>query len=131
MIQVGFEDITLDLEMGKFALAGDVDEAGGLQFFQVVGESGGCNGLAFAYIGAANAFRLGADLAQDFMPARIRQGFGDTLNLNFGECCEFRQLYSVARNVAYALLRAVFALLRTRNKVPSRRSNECERGTHQ
>lgn len=57
--------------MSEFALAGDLDKPGGFKLFQVMGKRGGGNGLALAHIRAADAFRLGADLPQNFVPPRI------------------------------------------------------------
>jgi len=42
---------------------------------------GGCHGLAFTYGRAGNARRIFAELLQDLVTPRIRQGLGNQANL--------------------------------------------------
>jgi len=67
--------------MSKFTLACNPDQPRGLQFLQVMRKRGGRDGLALAHIRACHAFGLTANLLQNFIAARIRQGFGNTLYL--------------------------------------------------
>ena len=58
MVQVGFQNLALQYQVGEFALSNDRDKTSGLQLFQVMGERSGRDGLAFAHLGAGGALSL-------------------------------------------------------------------------
>ena len=77
MIEVGFEDVTLQHQVCEFALSHDLDKPRGLQFFHVMGKRGRAYGVAPAHIGAGGTRTLRTDLLQDLMAARIGQSLRD------------------------------------------------------
>src|SRR5262245_42115970 len=72
-IQIRFQHVALEDEVGEFAVALDLDQAGGLQFLNVVRKSRGADVLALAdgAAGQPPGLRV-ADLLQDLIAA----GFG-------------------------------------------------------
>ena len=89
MRQVGVQDVALEGKVGEFAFATDGDQAGGLKLFHMVGERGGADGLAPAYLDAGYAIFPGADLLQDFVASRIGQGLRDQMDLSFRKLFPF------------------------------------------
>jgi hypothetical protein len=67
----GLPDFAAEGEAGEFAFALDVDEAGGFQLFEMVGECGGGDGEAFAHVAAGPTVLGGAELFDDFEPAGV------------------------------------------------------------
>ena len=85
MGQVALQDVALQFQAGKFAFAGDFDEARGFQFLHMVGQGGGGDRLATANIDTGGSVFAGANLLQDLMASRIGQGFRDQVNLVLGK----------------------------------------------
>ncbi len=61
----------------EFAFAGDVDQAGGFQFFDVMGERGGRNGQCRADLRAAQGAVGFGDAFQEFITLGVGQGLQD------------------------------------------------------
>jgi len=102
--QEGLPDIAAQGELGKFALALNVNEPGGLQFFEMMRKRRRRNGKTLAHIAAGGASRTGGEALHDFHAARIAQGFEDAQPLAGRE--------SDGRRLA-----ADFALLVTRRRI--------------
>ena len=84
MVEVGEKDIALHGKIGEFALAGDLDQSGGLQLFDVMRKRGRCHGLFRAH------FRTGStvsacDLPEDLVTAWISKGPRDEDDLPVGQ----------------------------------------------
>ena len=83
-VEVGTEDVALQDKVGEFALALDADEPGIFQFFHVVGEGGGADGLSFVEAGAGRGALASADLGEDLIAAGCGQGARDERELAVG-----------------------------------------------
>ena len=70
------QHVALQSQASKFSLPHNLDQSGVFQLFQVVGERGRADGLAFAQLGAGGGIAF-TDLLEDRVSARIRQGAGD------------------------------------------------------
>ena len=73
VVEVGLEDIALQCEVGELALAGDLDEACRLQFFHMMRDRGGADGLSRADVGAGYTVASG-DLLEYLVAARVGEG---------------------------------------------------------
>src|SRR5260370_38619426 len=73
VVEVSLQDIALQCEVGELALAGDLDEACRLQFFHVMRDRGGADGLSRADVGAGYTAASG-DLLEYLVAARVREG---------------------------------------------------------
>jgi hypothetical protein len=73
VVEVGLEDIALQCEVGELALAGDLDEARRLQFFHMMRDGGGADGLSRADVGAGYTVASG-DLLEYLVAARVGEG---------------------------------------------------------
>lgn len=73
----GLPDFATEGEAGEFAFAGDVDEAGGFEFFEVVGEGCGGDGHAGAQVGAGGGLVGVGEPLDDFEAAGFAEGFED------------------------------------------------------
>ena len=70
----------------ELAFFAGADQAGGLKLLHVVREGGGADGDALAHLGTGHrGLATRADLAEDLVAARVGKGFGDQLELIFGE----------------------------------------------
>jgi len=85
MVEVGFENIALKDQAHALALSLKLDEAGVLEFFDVMGESRSRNRLASAHFTAKHPCLLGSDVLEDFVTARVGERFGDQVNLTLGK----------------------------------------------
>ena len=81
-VEISLQHIALEYEGGELPFADDLDESCGLEFFHVVRERRGADGLALAKITAGDAAFL-AYLFEDLVAARIGQRSGDEPNLLF------------------------------------------------
>ena len=82
MAPVPVENFPADGEVGEFSSSLDRNKSCRLQLFDVMRKRGGTNALTLTKVCAREAVFAGADLFQDFMPARVRQGFRDQANLS-------------------------------------------------
>ena len=73
VVEVGLEDIALQCEVGELALAGDLDEARRLQFFHMMRDGGGADGLSRADVGAGYPV-ASVDLLEYLVAARVGEG---------------------------------------------------------
>jgi hypothetical protein len=73
VVEVSLEDIALQCEVGELALAGDLDEACRLQFFHMMRDRGGADGLSRADVGAGYTVASG-DLLEYLVAARVGEG---------------------------------------------------------
>lgn len=76
VVDVSLEHTALDGEIGKFALAGNLDQSRCFQFFNVVGEGCSRHWLFRPDLGTGGAFSR-SDLAEDLVAARVRESAGD------------------------------------------------------
>lgn len=83
MVKVGLQNVALQYQVGKLALADDRNQPRRLQLFNMMRERGCAHGLALTHICAGDATALCANLLQDFVAARIGQGFGNQADLTF------------------------------------------------
>ncbi len=83
MVQIGFQNVALKNQVGKFALPDDRNEPCPFQFLEMVRECGRANWLAFAQIRAGDAVGPSANLFQHVVPAWIGQGLCDPAYLAF------------------------------------------------
>lgn len=90
MGQVGLEDIALQFQAGKFALASDFDQSRRLQFLHMVRQGGGGDRLAAANVAAGGNVVAGANLLQNLMASRVGQCLRDQVNLLLGKGPLFR-----------------------------------------
>ena len=63
-VEIRLQHVALQHEVGEFAFAHDLDEAGGFQLFHMVRERGGADVVAFADCAAGEASLGVADLLQ-------------------------------------------------------------------
>ena len=84
VVEVSLQDIALQCEVGEFALAGDLDEACRLQFFHVVRDRGGADGLSRADVGAGYAV-AGGDLLEYLVAPRVGEGARNQGELPVGQ----------------------------------------------
>lgn len=84
-LEVGVEDVAPQREAGVLAMALDVDEAGVLELFHVMGKGGRADGLLFGEAGAGRGAFIAADLGEDFVAARFGESLGDKGELLVGE----------------------------------------------
>src|ERR1700675_576540 len=84
MVQVSLQDIALQCEVGEFSLAGDLDETCGLQFFHVVRDRSGADGLSRADVGAGYAV-AGGDLLEYLVAPRVGEGARNQRQLPVGQ----------------------------------------------
>jgi hypothetical protein len=77
VVQVSFKNVALQYEAGKLTFALDQNKPCRFQFFEVMGKRGGRYGLALPHIRASDAAILSANLLQDLMAPRVRQGLRD------------------------------------------------------
>lgn len=75
--QVGFPDVAAEGGVGEFAVAPDVDEAGCVELFQVMGDSSGSETDKFADGGATGGGFGFADSLKHFEALGVGEGFGD------------------------------------------------------
>ena len=73
VVEVSLQDIALQCEVGELALAGDLDEACRLQFFHMMRDRGGADGLSRADVGAGYTVASG-DLLEYLVAARVGEG---------------------------------------------------------
>jgi hypothetical protein len=73
VVEVSLQDIALQCEVGELALAGDLDEACRLQFFHMMRDRGGADGLSRADVGAGDTVASG-DLLEYLVAARVGEG---------------------------------------------------------
>lgn len=85
MVQIGFQDVALHLEVSEFTFSNDLDESRCFQLLDVMGKCRCRYGLTLSNVRARNAAGLCAYLLQDVVTARIRQSFGDEANLFVGK----------------------------------------------
>jgi hypothetical protein len=83
--EVGVEDAALEGEVGEFACALDADEAGGLEFADVVRERGGADFVDGVQAGAGHGRGAGANFLEDPHAARLSQSAGDEGKPAIGE----------------------------------------------
>jgi len=72
-----FEDAGAEGEEVELAFAADVDEAGGFELLDVVGEGGGGDGQGGTSFHAAQRTACFGDALQQLKAARVGQGFED------------------------------------------------------
>jgi hypothetical protein len=96
-IEVGAEDVALQGEIGEFSLALDANEAGGFEFFHVMGEGGGADGLGFAEAGAGRSALAAADLGEDLVATGSGEGFRDEGELAVGDASLLRRDFGSLR----------------------------------
>jgi hypothetical protein len=89
VIQVGAKDVSLEDEFGELAFANDFYQTGRLQFFHVVGESGGTDAMVLLQVGAGHRIGASADFLDYLVTSRFGQGTGYTRELLIGEATVF------------------------------------------
>ena len=86
---VRFEHVAPQNQPREFAGPHDFNQSCGFQFLQMVRERRCRYGLALSYLRAGDARLVRAYLLQNVVPPRVRQRFGDQLNLGFRQLCCF------------------------------------------
>jgi len=76
-VREGLEDAGAKGEETEFSFAADVDEAGGFEFLDVVGESGGGDGKGLEGLRATERTTGFGDAFEEFETAGIGEGFED------------------------------------------------------
>jgi hypothetical protein len=110
-IEVGAEDVALEGEVGEFSLALDANQAGGFEFFHVMGERRRADGLGFAERGAGGGALAAADLGKDLVATGSGEGFRDEGELAVGNASLLRRDFGPLRGDA-GPLRRTFGTLR-------------------
>ena len=80
---VSLEHVATQDQPGEFAFPDDLDESGGLQFFQMMRKRRSRNRLALSYFRAGDARLVCAELLQNVVPSRICERPGDQPDLAF------------------------------------------------
>jgi hypothetical protein len=81
VVQVSFQNVALQFQVGKLALSGNCNQSRRFEFFDVMGERGRADRMTFAHICAGNRSLLCANLFKNFVAARVGEGFSDQLQL--------------------------------------------------
>ena len=84
-VEIGAQHVALEHEVGELALAHDLDQAGRLQFLEVVRDSGRADPHALVQRAARHRAVAGADPFEHLIAARLRQRTRDALELLVGE----------------------------------------------
>ena len=111
-VEIGAKNVALQGKVGEFATALDADEAGVLEFFHVVGERGGADGLRLGDAATGRGAVAAADLGKNFVAAGLGEGLGNQSELlvrevagcpgrmRFGHCFYLTPPLSLARIVS-------------------------------
>ena len=82
---IGAQYPALQDKVCEFAVAEDLNQAGGLKFLDVMGEGRGTNALAFVQDAAGRRGVVLADLSKDLNAPRLGEGAGNARELALGQ----------------------------------------------
>src|SRR5258708_10147495 len=84
-LKVGAKDLALQNKIGELDITYDLDQAGRLELFKVMRESGGAHAMELMQVCARHVRPTSANLFQDLISPRLSQSTGDTRKLPIGK----------------------------------------------